>query len=656
MNFFESQDRARKHTGLLVALFALAVLGLVIITNVLVMVVFGYINSEQLGEAAVLPQTFDWATFAAIGLGVSAVVLAGSAYKIMSLSAGGKVVAESLGGQLIPQDTQNPDHRKLLNVVEEISIASGTPAPPVYLLVNEPGINAFAAGLSPRDAVVAVTEGAIQHLNREQLQGVIAHEFSHIFNGDMRLNIRLMGALHGILILGILGYYLLYSSSFSGRRRGNDKNAAAILALAIGLMVIGYAGTFFGALIKASVSRQREYLADATSVQFTRNPNGIAGALKRIGGLKFGSKVENPGATEVSHAFFAQGVSGFMQGLAATHPPLSKRILRIDPQWDGKFDTSDQAEPARHESPTANTQTTAPPIDDKLTAIATGVAVGEAMTAINQFGQPQQANIDYAQTLLAALPVAIAEAAREPYGARAVIYGLVLDQAQSVRAKQLQHLQEHADAGVHALTLSLLPQLHDLDEQYRLPLISLAMPALKQLSGNQYTAFRANLLALIEMDGKVDLLEWSLQKIVFQHLDQQFLESTPVKARYSEPSQLKPEMAVMLSAMAHAGAQNQGDKESAFATAASSLGLGDLALLTDDQIKPADLDRALQKLEQLQPLAKSKLLKACAASIAYDQKILPLEAELLRAFASVLDCPLPTAMSWLDALRKTDET
>jgi len=307
MNFFESQDRVRKNTVKLVMLFALAVITLIILINLLVMVVFGYINSEQLANGGTPLQTFDWRTFVTVGTGVGIVILVGSLYKIMALSAGGKAVAESLGGILVPQDSGDLNQRKLLNVVEEMAIAAGTPAPPVYLLKDEAGINAFAAGFSPRDAVIGVTQGTIDSLNREQLQGVIAHEFSHIFNGDMRLNIRLMGVLNGILIIGMIGYYLLYSSAFSGRRRGSGKGAGGILALAIGLMVIGFAGTFFGGLIKASVSRQREYLADATAVQFTRNPNGIAGALKKIGSLEQGSKVANPGAPEVSMRFSLKG-------------------------------------------------------------------------------------------------------------------------------------------------------------------------------------------------------------------------------------------------------------------------------------------------------------------------------------------------------------
>lgn len=642
MNFFESQDRVRKNTTLLVVLFVLAVVALIIMTNVLIMIVFGFIDSQQLRDGGTFIRQMDWQTFVAVGAGVSVVVLAGSVYKIMALSAGGKVVAESLGGQLIPRNTRDFKQRKLLNVVEEMAIASGTPAPPVYLLADEPGINAFAAGFSPRDAIIGVTQGAIDHLSREQLQGVIAHEFSHIFNGDMRLNIRLMGALNGILILGILGYYLLYSASFSGRRRSNGKGAVAILALAIGLMAIGFAGTFFGGLIKASVSRQREYLADASAVQFTRNPDGIAGALKRIGGLESGSKVENPGAPEVSHAFFAQGISGFMQWLWATHPPLAKRILRIDPHWDGKFDFSDRADLAQDEIQAGESDAMKrQALAGKVAAVAAGAAVADVLTAIDQIGNLKQEAVDYARTLLAELPMVIKEAAREPYGARAIIYSLVLDKGQEVRPRQLKQLREHADPDVYALTLTLMPRMDELDIKYRLPVIDIAVPALKQLSLSQYKSFRANLIALIEMDSKIDLIEWSLQKILFNHLDGQFFELAPMKARYSDPGELKKEIELVLSVMAQAGAQTQSGMEEAFAAAAQTLESSGLALLAKNQVRISDLDLALEKLEKLKPPAKSRLLKACVASIAHDQRASAVELELLRAFAGVLDCPMP---------------
>ena len=642
MNFFESQDRVRKNTFQLVFLFTLAVVTLIIMTNLLVMVAFGYIDSEQLQAGGPFLQQIDWQTFFAVSAGVGAVVLVGSLYKIMALSAGGKTVAESLGGQLIPQNTDNLKYRKLLNVVEEMAIASGTPAPPVYVLADEAGINAFAAGFSPRDAVIGVTQGTIEHLSREQLQGVIAHEFSHIFNGDMRLNIRLIGVLNGILIIGIVGYYLLYSASFSRRGRSSDKGAGAILALAIGLMVIGYAGTFFGGLIKSAVGRQREYLADASAVQFTRNPDGIAGALKRIGGLEYGSKVENPGASEVSHAFFAEGVSGFMQALSATHPPLARRILRIDPQWDGKFDTSDKPDSPRDRGEASKKETmTREELAKKVVTVVTGAAMADVTNSIDQIGNPSQETIGYARTLITEIPIAIKEAAREPYGARAVIYTLLLDSGQDIRNRQLKHLQAYADPDVFVLTHKLIAQMRGLDIKYRLPLIDIVIPALKQLSLNQYQVFRDNLVALIEMDSRVELLEWSLQKILFNHLDAQFFKLTHAKRRYSNAGQLKQEIGLLLSVMAYAGQQDQNEIEAAFSDAAKTLEISGLQLVVKNKISLSDLDRSLQKLANLKPLAKPQLLIACATSVVHDQKISPVEFELLRAFADVLDCPMP---------------
>ena len=642
MNFFESQDRVRKNTFQLVFLFALAVVTLIIMTNILFMVVFGFINNEQMQSGGAFFRQMDWQTFAAVSAAVCVVVLVGSLYKIMALSSGGKAVAEGLGGQLVPQNTDDLKQRKLLNVVEEMAIASGTPVPPVYLLAGEPGINAFAAGFTPRDAVIGVTQGLIDHLSREQLQGVIAHEFSHIFNGDMRLNIRLIGVLNGIVIIGLAGYYLLYSTSFSRRGRGNDKSAGGMLALAIGLIVIGFAGTFFGGLIKAAVSRQREYLADASAVQFTRNPDGIAGALKRIGGLEFGSKVESPGASEVSHAFFAQGVSGFMQMLSATHPPLNKRILRIDPHWNGEFDASDTIdslgsveEAGKKESMTHEA------LAKKVTAMAAGAAMGDVANAIDQIGNPKPETINHARSLIAGLSTVIKEAAREPYGARAVIYSLELDSGLALRGRQLAYLQKHADPDVFALTHKLLLEMDGLDIKYRLPIIDIAIPALKQLSLNQYQAFRDNLVALIEMDSSVDLLEWSLQKILFNHLDGQFFKRVRTNTSYALAVQLKQEIELILSVMAYAGDQDQNEIEAAFIAATQSFEFGGLQLLAKNEISLSDMDRSLQKLEKLQPQAKLQLLKACAASVVHDQKISAFEAELLRAFSDVLGCPMP---------------
>ncbi|MGB7300111.1 MAG: M48 family metallopeptidase [Burkholderiaceae bacterium] len=645
MNFFESQDRVRRNTVFLVFLFVVAVIALIIATNVLVMIVFDFTNSEQLRDGQTLlglVAEINWRTFAIVSAGVSLVIVAGSLYKINALSAGGKVVAESLDGQLIAQNSQNPNERKLLNVVEEMAIASGTPVPPVYLLAGEPGINAFAAGFSPRDAVIGVTQGTIDHLSREQLQGVIAHEFSHIFNGDMRLNIRLMGALNGILVLGLLGYYLLYSASFSGRRRGNDKGAAGILALAIGLMVIGFAGTFFGSLIKASVSRQREYLADSSAVQFARNPNGIAGALKRIGGLESGSTVQSPGAPEVSHAFFAQGISGPMQWLAATHPPLEKRILRIDPGWNGQFDLADQRDLAQESAPENQAFDTVRQASTKAVgALTAGLAAADAMTAIDQIGTSNQEAVHSARLLVAELPKAIRDASREPYGARAILYCMALDNSQTLRLRQLAWLQEYADPNVYELTRKLMTRMLAMEIGSRLPVIDIAIAALKQLSISQYEVFKKNLMSLIDMDARVDLMEWSLQTIVLSHLDEHFLKAVPTRTRHSDPNQLKLEFALVLSLMAHAGASEKRDVPGAFSASVRALEMGELTLLPEDQIGTPALDIAMGKLNKLPPQSKSRLLKSCVASIWHDQMVTTVEMELVRAFAAVLDCPIP---------------
>src|SRR5210317_2619922 len=313
MNFFEYQDQARRQSRWLVFLFVLAVVIIIIVIDIAILLAFGVMDAERQTALISLDSLKTNLPTLLVGALVTAAVIAlASLFKTVSLRSGGGKVARDLGGVLVEADAHDPLRRRLYNVVEEIALASGIPVPEIYVLEQESAINAFAAGFTPADAAVAVTRGALETLSRNELQGVIAHEFSHIFNGDMRLNIRLMGALFGILVLSLIGRRVLHGSYYVGRSK--NSNGGAIVLIAVAVMLVGYIGLFFGRWIKSAVSRQREYLADASAVQFTRNPDGIAGALKRIGGLESRSKVENPGASEVSHAFFAQGVSGFMQG------------------------------------------------------------------------------------------------------------------------------------------------------------------------------------------------------------------------------------------------------------------------------------------------------------------------------------------------------
>ena len=660
MNFFQAQDDARKITKRLVFLFVLAVVTLILMTNVLIMAVmagssayFGndivtgrYVDramenggghgflSSMFWEAFF--RTFDWQLFLFVGVGVIVVVAAGSLYKIAALSSGGKAVAEMLGGRRLSRDTTEYHEKKVLNVVEEMAIASGTPVPAVYLL-PESGINAFAAGFAPGDAVIGVTQGCIQYLNRDELQGVIAHEFSHILNGDMRLNIRLIGLLNGILVIGMIGYYLIRSMQYSGRRR-ND-GAGALLALGLGFMVIGFGGSFFGSLIKASVSRQREYLADSSAVQFTRNPEGIAGALKKIGGLQSGSLMENPAAPQMSHAYFANGIQSRFTSLFATHPPLRDRIKRIQPYWDGKFpqtaSLAEAPEPVETE-PAADKK-------QRLAETLIGAAAMSAMTAVENIGRPDASHLQYARQLIAQAPDVLLEAMHEPYGARALIYCFVINKDTAVRQLQLTHLQQHGDKNIHAITAKLLPNVDRLDSKFRLPLVDVSMAALRQLSPQQYQQFKQNLSALIEADNKIALFEWALQKIIFHHLDGEFVKQAifAPTAKYSKLAQVQNEIAVLLSLLAYAEHKIPADIEAAFNAGNQQLSEIDVKLLPKSKINLAVLNDAMDALNLLKPLAKPQVLKACAACIASDKKISSSERELLRAFSAALDCPMP---------------
>ncbi|MEJ2488626.1 MAG: M48 family metallopeptidase, partial [Sulfurovaceae bacterium] len=336
MNFFEQQKKARQHTFYLVVLFVLAVLALIAI--VLLFLMGLYASAIHIPLAVFFSDPLRYVenkTIVEIALGVVAFVAIGSLYKYLTLSSGGKNVALGLGGNQLNYNSATAQERVLLNVVEEISIAAGISVPAVYLL-DEDSINAFAAGLSFDDAVIGVTRGAVEKLDRNELQGVIAHEFSHIFNGDMRLNLQLTALLHGILLIGLTGWTILRSMSrvrISSSKKGGG--GAYIILLAVGLLVIGYVGTFFGSLIKANVSRKREYLADATAVQYTRYPQGIANALKKI--MYYNSKLQAPAAATYSHLYFAEGVSSFFGSFMATHPPLEERIKKIEPYWDGEI-------------------------------------------------------------------------------------------------------------------------------------------------------------------------------------------------------------------------------------------------------------------------------------------------------------------------------
>ncbi|MHC4402120.1 MAG: M48 family metallopeptidase, partial [Planctomycetota bacterium] len=503
MNFFEQQDQARRRTGRLVFYFILAVVAIIVALYFVVLLALALTTKPpQPGEPNPYVES-PWHPdlLGMVALATIVVVVLSSLYKTSQLSAGGETVALLLGGRLINQQTAKFEERRLLNVVEEMAVASGVPVPPIYVMDNEPSINAFAAGFAPGDAVIGVSRGCLDYLNRDEMQGVMAHEFSHILNGDMRMNLRLVGVLFGILVMAILGWYLLRGAAYSGRSRSKEGGggAAAILIIGIGLMVLGGIGLFFGKLIKSALSRQREYLADASAVQFTRNPDGIGGALKKIGGRPETSKIEDAHAEEVSHMFFGSAFGSFSSRLFATHPPLVERIQRIDPQFDGEFPTVKKLSKKQAKAEAAKKAKRKP-----LRPLGTGPGGAipiDPTGVLDKVGLPGAAQLAFAAALLEDLPDPIREAAREPYGARAVVYTVLLDRDAEVRKNQLAALRERAEELSYRETERLIPLVDQLPDEARIPVVELTFPALRELSPSQYSTFRDNVQALVDADG-----------------------------------------------------------------------------------------------------------------------------------------------------------
>ena len=650
MDFFQRQDKARKKTKLLVFYFAIAVAALIVAVYFASLVIFtsAQAHFHRYGEQ---PEFALWnpQLFLGVAVGVLAVILIGSAYKTIALAQGGSAVSEMMGGRLVKPNTNDTDERKLLNVVEEMAIASGVPVPQVYVMDEEDGINAFAAGHKPGDATVTVTRGCMKILSRDELQGVIGHEFSHILNGDMRMNIRLMGIIFGILCLAIIGRVLLQTARGGGRSRG--QNPLPLLGLL--LLVTGYIGVFFGRLIQAAVSRQREFLADASSVQFTRNPGGITGALKKIGGLgETGSRLSHAHSEELSHMFFGNGVSEPFTGLLETHPPLTERIRAFDPNFDGKFPHVRYG--GRDQPPEGISKPKRSQMPNIFGTVLGGaiLASGDegkppvirSHSVLPNLGNPTPLHLKYAEQLRDSLPDSVKAAAREPRDAVALIYALLLSPDESQRVSQLAELAKRVDTAIVQQTAALFPDVSQAAAHAHLPMVNLALGTLRHLTAEQFKQFSQTLEWLIGSDGKVELFEFVLQKIVLHHLGPQFGQAPRTVVQYYSIKPLVPDCAVLLSALANVGSSDAGEIQKAFEVGAPYLRVpddGELNLLPREQCGVDQIDTALNRMAQASPLIKKNLLEACIHTVGADGVILEAEAELLRAIADTLDCPMP---------------
>ncbi len=627
----------------MLALFAAAVLAVVVSIDCVIWLAL--VRSVEPGQMHSLLVFSSCVTLAVIGIA--------SLYKTLTLREGGGAIARALGGVRVNHDTTDAGYRRLNNVVEEMAIAAGVMCPEIYVLEKEAAINAFAAGFSTADAAVAVTRGALEKLSRDELQGVIAHEFSHILNGDMRLNVRLLGVLFGLMVIGIIGREVLLNS-----RGGKDETPVLLMGLAT--MALGFFGLFLGRLIKAAISRSREYNADATAVQFTRMSSGISGALKKVGGFHNGSKLVHKKTENVEHMLFADG-AGFGR-LFATHPDLAQRITRLDPSF-----RADQLQKLNQlEGDQAGAQNfTDEPISaaqllgfatlasrEKTSASPTPQAFGvAAKQVVAHVASPEVIHVDYARALRRGVAPLLTQAAHSRSAAASLILGLALSAQENARSMQLVLIGKLLGSARLASVSALLPALIELKREHKLPLACIAFPTLKLSTQAELAPLRAGLNAIVNLDGVVDFFEYCLVKLVQHYLDD---ANTPARAATVGRAKLQnfpQQLSCVFSTLAQQGQANSADARAAFAAGTANLNAA-VALefaptqdYTAQNYMPQDFtgtfDAALTALDALAPFAKRQLLTGLVTTLNYDGKIAVAEAELLRVICLSLHCPLP---------------
>jgi Zn-dependent protease with chaperone function len=636
VDFYSHQAAARRQSQGLVWMFLLAVAGVVLALDLVFFTWFGAGGEDgepglgPLGFVAAHPGFALFWTLLIVG-----VIGCASLFKSLQLRSGGGVVATSLGGVRLEPDTTDPKRRRLRNVVEEMAIASGVPVPEIYVLEGETGINAFAAGHTPANAAVAVTQGALDRLNREQLQGVIAHEFSHVVNGDMRLNLQLMGMVFGLLVVAIIGRTVLRFAP-----RGGKKGGGALLLAALAVMLLGYAGLFAARIIQAAVSRQREKLADASAVQFTRNPGGLKDALLKIAGLDAGSKLQSPKTDEVAHMLFAPGLSP----LFATHPSLAERIKTLDPGFDVRSLPRLAAEVALVPIDIDDFAASEPLVAHAAPAGADVAADPKGIAA--QVGQVDTLQIERAQALRLAFPAGFRDFAVTPAAARTLVLGLLLSRDQDVLNRQLTTLANSLDPAALAATRRGLDWLARLPAMLRLPALQAVYPALRRLPVAERHALCALCDALITADARIDVFEFCLARLLETLLRDELEPRAPHgPLRLAECA---AELRLLFCVLAAAGANDETQARAAFGAGIVPLQLQDARYAVASAWQ-RELGPALARLDMLRPRDKQVLIEGLVRTVAHDQVLSVAEAELLRTVCAILHCPLPPLLPGVSA-------
>jgi Zn-dependent protease with chaperone function len=616
-----------------VVLFILAVVAIVAVVDLALLVAFGLSDTDN-GIAPFTAQGLRANLPLLVGgaVATASVIFLASLFKTATLRGGGGKVARDLGGTLVDADARDPLRRRLHNVVEEIALASGVPVPEVYVLEQESGINAFAAGFTPADAAVAVTRGAMEKLSRNELQGVIAHEFSHILNGDMRLNIRLMGALFGVLVLALIGRRVLHSARYMGRSR--NSNGAPILIVALVVTLVGYIGLFFGRWIKSAVSRQREYLADASAVQFTRDPDSIGGALKKIAVYSEGSYLKTE-SEEVGHMLFG---SGQHMSLFATHPPLVQRIQRIEPGFREddlvQLATRIERDSKRAEQRAAKAQ------HERQAGRRPGAAF-DAGGLMEQIGNPQWERLILAAAMAASIPESVRSLAHSADWAAVVLFYTLLDPRSEIRDQQMLIITQAMGSDSDARLRSLLSAAGSLAADQRLPVMEVALPSLKRHPPEFVRKVLGVMDELIHADGRVDVFEYLLARMVSRYL---WESANPHKVRdagHKSLSGLLPEAARVIAILARHGHSDPAQATRAYRSGMSTVAPDSVPEMPDTRDWTEQLDKALDRLDHLKMADKQTLVQALVETVTADGKLVAEELELMRAVCAMLHVPMP---------------
>jgi Zn-dependent protease with chaperone function len=574
-----------------------------------------------------------------VSTGVTLAVIALGTVEILAhLSIGKGELAALLAGRPINRGSGRDDERRLINIVDEMSIASGLAAPPLYVLNRERGINAFAAGASPAQAIVVVTQGAIEQLSRDELQAVIAHEFSHIINGDIRINLRAVYVLQGIVFLAAIGRFMMQYYSGAGTDEGRRFFHLPLAAIGVGVFAIGSIGLLFCRIIQAALARERENLADACAVQYTRNADALCGALARIRANADGSRVLNWHADALAHMLFAPSARGWLRAFFSTHPSIEERMRRINPHVRPEFYFEKASKPREEEKIKVAEEKKPEKPKTIVPRRATGVA---AMIAT--IGAPDAAHLDYAAALLAYLPPSIREALGQPEGAQAVMLGLILDAELTGRTAQLRALAALAPETLARKAEVLAAPLRELDRAYRLPLVALAIPVLKGLEEKARADFLTWLRAAIQADRRFTVSEFVLETLLEWNLGAAAKRAGGV--RHKARAELAAEVALVLSLLAHTGG---GAVQAAFDKGREALAMPELGLAPLADLQLARVAEAFGRLAALAPAEKEALLEGFGAAVAADEDVKLMEHELLRAVACVFDCPMPPALAALD--------